>query len=110
MAHPAVRIDADTLLSTIPAEVADAFEDFLDEYAVEMNMGRTSTVRVITAVFHRYCRRVLHIEPPSGTEVIRMLDVFGYLPEWTETKGKQRLLVVRGIQLTDAANNGEFTK
>ncbi|MFC8263251.1 hypothetical protein ACFUNF_38000 [Streptomyces sp. NPDC057291] len=108
MAHPAVRADAETLISNIPAEIVDAFEDFLDAHGVEVSLAQTSTVRMITSSFHRYCRRVLHIEPPSGTEVIRMLDVAGYLPEWVVTKSGVSLLIVRGLKLDDAAMNGEF--
>ncbi|MFF3356643.1 hypothetical protein ACFYWN_29250 [Streptomyces sp. NPDC002917] len=109
MAHSAVRTDAATLISNIPAETIDAFENFLDQHGIEISANRTTAVRVITSVFHRYCRRVLHIEPPCGTEVIRMLDVGGYLPEWITIKTGDPLLIVRGLQLDDAAMKGEFT-
>lgn len=107
MTHTAVRVDAANLMSNIPAEIVDAFDDFLDQYGVAMPMTRSAAVRVITSVFHRYCRQVLRIGK-HGTQVIRMLDVIGYLPEWVTSKTGENLLVVRGLQLSDAAMKGEF--
>ncbi|MET8124196.1 hypothetical protein ABZV67_10780 [Streptomyces sp. NPDC005065] len=109
MTHPAVCTDAANLISNIPAELVDAFDDFLDRYGVEVTMARSAAVRVVTSVFHRYCRQVLRIEPAYGTQVIRMLDVRGFLPEWITSKAGENLLIVRGLQLSDAAMKGEFT-
>ncbi|WP_327240183.1 hypothetical protein OG243_26610 [Streptomyces sp. NBC_01318] len=101
MAHPAVRTDAETLLSDIPAELQSAFGEFLDERCTETHFGRVGPVDVFRAAFHNYCRTVAHCEPPEGTQFVRLLDVAGYLPEWTTNRAGKSLLIVRGIRMTE---------
>jgi hypothetical protein len=99
MAHPAVRTDAETLLSNIPAELQSAFDAFLAEHCADVPFGRFDIVSNIRAAFHYYCRNTARIEPPVGTQFERLLDVAGYLPEWSKDKSGRAYLVVRGIRL-----------
>ncbi|MER5687428.1 hypothetical protein [Streptomyces sp. NPDC002205] len=101
MTRPAFRTDAEALLNGISAELQGAFNAFLDERCTETHFRRASSVDVLRAAFHKYCRVVARCEPPEGTQFVRLLDVVGYLPEWTEDRSGRSLLIVRGIRLGD---------
>jgi hypothetical protein len=101
MAHPAIRTDAEALLSGISAELQDALDKFLDDRCTETHFGRVSQAEVLQAAFHNYCRTVARCEPPEGNQFVRLLDVVGYLPVWSTSRAGRKLLVVRGIRLND---------
>ncbi|WP_328920572.1 hypothetical protein OG911_25315 [Streptomyces sp. NBC_00208] len=100
MTHPAIRTDAETLLSNIPAELQSAFDAFLTEHCADVPFGRFDVVSNVRAAFHYYCRNTARCEPSEGTQLERLLDVAGYLPEWTKDKSGRAYLIVRGIRLT----------
>ncbi|MFJ8597266.1 hypothetical protein ACIREM_00805 [Streptomyces shenzhenensis] len=104
-----VRTDAASLLQNIPQELQDAFADFLSECTTHQSAVRHTPVLLIESVFHRYCRQRALVEPAQGgTQVIRLLDVNGYLPQWSPDKNGRDALIVRGLRLTQAAYEGRF--
>lgn len=101
MTHPVVKTDAATLLSNIPTDLQTAFAEFLDAECDETRFTQYTYLHTLRAAFHNYCRQVAEVEPAEGTQIERLCDVAGYLPQWSQDRQGNPQLVVRGIRLKD---------
>lgn len=99
--HPAVKVDAASLTADIPDELQNAFDQFLNECTEDASFGRVMPLSMFKAAFHAYVRHNDLGEPASGTQVNRLMDVAGYIPDWHTSKSGTEFLAVRGLNLKD---------
>lgn len=93
-------ITREALTHDVSPELRAEFAAFLEERTRKVAFTYSPLpVDVFHAALHAFIRERANCEPPTGTQIPRMLDAAGYLPIETVNRFGKPYLAVRGIAL-----------